>query len=44
MELAVKFAERALDIAPESTRVLDTLAPLLLEIGQVDKALEISYQ
>ena len=43
VELACKFAERALEIEPDNTRVLDTLAPLLLEAGQVDRAVEISF-
>lgn len=44
MELACKFAERALAIEPDSSRVLDTLAPLLMETGEIDRAVEISFQ
>lgn len=42
-ELACKFAERALELEPDNTQVLDTLAPVLLEIGDADKAMEISF-
>ena len=42
VELACKFAERALEMEPDNTDILDTLAPLLLEVGEVDKAVEIS--
>ena len=42
LELACKFCERALEIDPNSVRVLDTLGPLLLETGETDRAIEIS--
>ena len=42
MELACKFGERALEMEPGNSLVLDTVAPLLLETGNTDKAIEIS--
>ena len=42
MELACKFGERALELEPGNILVMDTVAPLLLETGNTDKAIEIS--
>ena len=42
VELACKFAERALELEPDNILVLDTLAPLLLETGLTDRAVQIS--
>ena len=42
MELACKFGERALELEPGNRLVMDTVAPLLLETGNTDKAIEIS--
>lgn len=41
LDLAVQFCERALELEPENVRVLDTLAPLLLEVGDTEQALEV---
>ena len=41
-ELACKFCERALEYEPDNVCVLDTYAPLLLETGNTNKAVEIS--
>ena len=43
LELACKFCEKALQIEPNNVHVLDTLGPLLLEIGDTDKAIDISF-
>lgn len=43
LELACKFCEKALQIDPKNVHVLDTLGPLLLEIGDTDKAIDISF-
>jgi len=44
LELAVKFCERALELEPENVKVLDTLAPLLLETGDTEHAQEVRSQ
>ena len=41
-ELAQKFCQRALEIEPDNTRVLETSGTLLLEMGNVDAAKQIS--
>ena len=40
--MAVKFCEHALQLEPTNLHVLDTMAPLLLETGETDRALEVS--
>lgn len=42
VEMAVKFCERALKLEPDNLEVIDTLAPLLLEAGDGDRAFEVS--
>ncbi|EDV26673.1 uncharacterized protein TRIADDRAFT_54918 [Trichoplax adhaerens] len=37
-ELACKFCERALESQPQSLQALETYAPILLELGDVEKA------
>lgn len=44
LELACKFCDKALQIDPDSVRVLDTLGPLLLETGDMERAIDISSQ
>ena len=41
VDLACKFGERALELEPDNTLVLDILAPLLLEAGQTERAVDI---
>ncbi len=44
LDLAIQFCERALEMEPSNVAVLDTLAPLLLEAGDTERAFEvISY-
>lgn len=43
LDLACKFCEKAQQIEPNNVHVLDTLGPLLLEIGDTDKAIDISF-
>lgn len=44
LDMAVKFCERALQLEPDNLSVLDTMAPLLLEAGEMDKAYEVSLK
>ena len=43
IEMAVQFCERALSLEPDNVHVLDTMAPLLLEVGDTDQALEVCH-
>ena len=43
LELACKFCQRAVASDPDDVRPLDMMAPLLLELGETDKAIEISF-
>ena len=43
VDLACKFADRALEMDPDNTQVLDTLASLLVETNDCDRAVEISF-
>ncbi len=42
-ELAVAHCEKALQLEPQSLAILETAAPLFLEVGLTDRALEISF-
>jgi Tfp pilus assembly protein PilF len=41
IDMALKFCERALQLEPNNLYVLDTMAPLLLEAGESDRAFEV---
>ncbi len=43
MDLALKFCERALQLEPENIHVMNTMATVLLEAGETDKAFEVHY-
>ena len=43
LDMACKFAERALEMEPDNTQVLDRLASLLMETSECDRALQISF-
>ena len=42
VDLAVKFCERALELEPSNVYVLNTMATVLLEAGDTDKAFEVT--
>lgn len=42
-ELAVKFYERAREVAPEDTSVMDALGELLLTLGEEERAFEVRH-
>lgn len=44
IDMAVKFCERALQMEPNNLYVLDTMAPLLLEAGEPDRAFDVSLK
>jgi Flp pilus assembly protein TadD len=39
--VARPYAERAMDLAPHEPRVMDTLALVLIELGELDRAIEL---
>ena len=43
VDLALKFCERALQLEPENIHVMNTMATVLLEAGETDKAFEVHY-
>ena len=44
VDMAIRFCERALQLEPANLYILDTLAPLLLEAGDSDRAFQVNKQ
>ena len=43
-ELAQKFLQRAIEVEPDNLQVLECSGNLLIEVGELEKAKQISFQ